>query len=165
MAGRRRYRSTSMRRRKIWSYDSLGQAATLAQGAQALTELATGINIDVRAGSTLIRQIGQVAIRAGGLGADVRAMFALQLMNEDAFNAAAIPELEVDDADYIWMTQLVQQRGSIDAEQWLTVRFDNHGMRKYETAEQRYVMQVENISDGANNVDVLWSVRTLLLLA
>jgi len=168
MAGRRRSRSGSPRRsrggRFQWQYDSLASIATLTQNGQAVTELLAVPALDVKYGSTVVRQIGHWYMKPATSDQNVRGMMAIYMTKRDAFAAGAVPELELDEWNYLYLDQASSRIGSTaeGTEIWKTIDFDSKSKRKFKSRDDTLVIQLENVSDTAVSIDMLWSVRTLL---
>ena len=162
MAGRRRFRSTSRRSgRFVWTYDSLATVGTSGQGVQAITTLLANLSTSVKTGSLIQRMHLVWSIRSPSTGAVVKALLGIYITKIDHIGVSS-PELEVDEWNYLVLDRLTVERGATGPQEFTRREVDFRASRKIRSLDDRLVLQVENISDAANNIEFDWGVRTLL---
>ena len=162
---RGRYRYPPKRRQLVWTIDGI-DPVTLSQNGQAVSELLVGFTPAQQAGITIMRIIGSWSARVTSSDAVGALKAVFHVMSRDAFAAASLPELDVDDWSYMYMDSIITREGDVAAagEKMITHIIDVKAKRKLPTAEHVLVFQHENISSTAVGMEFLWNVRTLIAL-
>ena len=115
MAGRRRYRSSNRRSgRYIWTYDSLSVEGNLAQNDKGFSYLLSKVEPGVRAGATVIRQIGQWGFKPLNADESTRGMFSIYMLGSADFTAN-LPEVETEDVQLMYQDQMWTDIGTLTA--------------------------------------------------
>ena len=168
MTSRRRIpsrRRASARRsgRYLWHIDGFDETS-LAQNAQAATRLLTTLGASVVAGSIVERIVGKLWWRTTADDATVGVAHAFYIANEDQRSAGAFPDLDDDDAQYLWHDTSVSREGLLTdtGEKYKALNFDFKPRRRLRGDQTRLMHIVENISATATGINALLRLRTLL---
>ena len=147
----------------MWMQDNLATETTLSQNGQAISELCSPLDPNHHVGYTVMRQIGTWGIKAATADVDIQVMFGILLLREDEFNAAALPEMQLDDPKWLRLETLMHRTEALSGTNvWKHSDFDSKSRRKFQTRESRLALLVENISNTAVDIVFNWAVRTLL---
>ena len=121
------------------------------------------LDVDSQVGAVIERIVGHVWFRAGDSDANNSALFAWMIMDLDAINATAFPELEVDDPSVMYLGHQIFRSGLVsDIQQLVDVPIDFKPRRRFKGMNDRLVFLVENQSDGANDFFYSYALRVLL---
>ncbi len=164
MPTRQRSRYTRRPRSKyLWVQDNVDTETTIVQNQQALTQIVSLVDVAVKANATVVRQIGTWSVRPGTNDTDYQMMFGVLMMSGDAFAAAALPEMQVDDISWLFVDQIQGREGDTGADKPFTTKnFDSHSKRRFRHTDQALVVMLENISNTAISLTFNWAIRTLL---
>ena len=147
----------------LWVIDSLANETALTQNQQSVTQLLSSVPSTERAGGTILRIIGSMWMIPGTADANSQMHFAILQMASDAFAAAALPELQIDDAPYMHQDRLWIRSGDPSLnEAYVRKDFDIKAKRRIRSEDTVLAMIVENVSNAAVSITYNWALRTLL---
>ena len=137
----------------------------ITAGTQASLNLTAGIVDDLKKGTTIVRMIFQIAVRALTVNTAARVAIGMAMVSTEAASASAFPEPGTanDQVAWLWRTQ-TEFRTSLVNDQTQVMKFqeDIRSARKFAGADFDLYMVV-NEKIGASALDVDGWVRTLTL--
>ena len=115
-----------------------------------------------RSRAVVERIIGTWAIRAQSSDQSTSVTMGIVMVDTDAFNAAALPEPELDDSPWLFHSSIVTYTGNIldTGSQYLVREIDVHSRRRH-LGEHSVLTAIEENTLAAG-ADVIYSLRILL---
>ena len=147
-----------MTTRRALQWVTQTRTGTIAGAMQNVDRLDTE-GAFVRKGTTLTRLIGVMSLVPAAVNVLQKVSYGVIMVNEDAFNAAAVPDPEVpDNADWLcWESRFFRQTEIKEVH----IPCDLRGQRKYRS-EDSVIALITHVDTGS--VEYLFNYRLLLKL-
>jgi len=135
-------------------------------GAQSLDELIDpdiAGDLALSSGGTLKRTLGTVTVRALTDNLDVYFRYGIIVLNDDAVDAAAVPDPWADPANWLYeKSGWISHTNNNDSAQWLRFEIDVKGQRKLPQAARSVVTIMENLSGSASSLEYFQAIKVLV---
>jgi len=155
------FRGKSAKRQTQW-YDNI-LSDTVASATQIGIDLTQNLPQQSLKGTTVIRMLVNIQVRPSAANSQDPVSWGITMVDEDAFAAAALPDTNDETEQPGWMLRgasLVSTSNANDGSQFLQIRNDLSGQRKFAGNSSRLVFLFSN--DGVTSVILNGMIRMLV---
>ena len=168
MTTSRRSRSAPGTRRKgkyLWTQSGI-DPNQIVQDQQSYNQLLSAVDVDVQAGATVTRIVGNWGCRTVQSDINGAIQLGIVMMGGDAMAAGVGPELQVDEAAYLYRETVYIREGDVAGSdnKWQNRTLDTAARRKIRSQYNTLTLIMENISSVAVTIEFQYDVRILLYL-
>ena len=160
-------RPRTVSKRHIWFGVTLSDIATVSAGAASIVSV---IDPDLAGdlstrGGTIKRIIAQMVIKPGAISQNVLYRYGIVLLDDDAADAAVIPEMFQDPRDWMYERQGFARSNDVDdGQSYDRFEVDTSTMRKIRQGHMELLSLVENLSTSGTTLQYFIALKALVAL-